>query len=1110
MASAAQKPLKSQDQRRKEVQASARARALASADNLLNKKAPDLVAEKPGAGLSRDDCEAIVISLRDQVQGTYYIDARKHLRERLKHLREITGGEVVLPPPATRIRRDKSPFAGEAFYLSAQLETLLEQFFEDLKLGLDFDSHAARFDSLVKRFKDREPEQVIARQNQNLTIGRIVFSAVVNGGMLNRKFYSQLPKLLCDELRAYGDHAWISFPMERPEHEDDSDGCQDAGDPDQSVRRWFLDPVTLGLVARWRLDQSEEECRHQTQSIKTGEALRSYLSYLSARVRTKSSQAPRLTPKTLFDAAGARLSLYLPQVLVRFLRSVTEGSSMSERSWWRFAHDLQVQYEAPQQDEAEMGSSIVDASIVEERFSGDDAQFFMLQESLLDVLNQCLKDPSRSGESADNHVAAKAIEETLEARQSDMAPILNAWYRWVVWKLTRASKAQGRIQTSSAQRYTTRLGNALIDMGAEMAVESTSAYDWEAFYQDVLDAIKSQKDRGKAVGTLLQFHEFMMASFDLPPVTIEGQSGTGSRPRICLVNEVDYQRVMKVLENDGKSTHRHHMLRLIAMLMFRVGLRPREIIGLEYRLIQGASRQSLKDGTAYPVLYLRVTSQESLKTSSAVRQIPLPWFLTPVELAEFNHHLKRRLHAYREKDKRSMLILSTTRNNNQPLSQGVSLGTLTALLRSVTGDPEVVAYSLRHSCFSHLFAALFSTDRKKDFLGSQFLRDGHLPREVAYSISNLAGHLDPVITLQFYIHMQDVMAYKMLCELQAELPLAVWSTLANISYGGLEQRRRRRARTGEPEIAQWLESSREAIRKLKCPMPKTCSWGEIELPALEFPERSLLDLDMDDINALLLSGQRSYSSRVRAEIFDLPADQIKLFYEACLALAEQTSSSYSKQQRPRNLKIKEHVRIPEIFRRPQPGSFGPAPPNTRMERAEADRIFKLLAQRATGVDMDPARVDVDIIQPITALLTSQARSESVIRTTGAEQFISFITTLRALHIDPKRIEIEIESLPLVEQVDAVKWFKRLRKMAGTRKLKASERQAAVTRRSRHYPEFGIVKIRVLEVPNPQAGELTKHAKARVGERAGAGWRVGCFYAVAVLTALLGSREQRDF
>lgn len=1116
MGNAAQQPLKSKDELREQRQVRARARAIALVERLLLEKAPELVAKKAKAGLSRDDSESIVVSLGDQLEGTFYLDARKHLRERLKTLREVTGGQVVLPPPATRIKRDKSPFAGEAFNLAARLEILTQQFHQELKHGLDFDHDAASFNSLVKRFKNQEPESVIGRRQQTLTIGRIVFSAITNGGMLHRRFYVQLPKMLCDHLRAHGDHAWLSFPLQNMDPKSDEAGLFDPTDPDQPVRRWFVDPVTLGLAARWRIDQSIEDCRLAAERVKTADALKAYLSYLSTRVRTNSGQAPRLTTKNLFDAAATRLSLYLPQIMVRYLKSVTEGSSLSERSWWRFANDLQVHYTSPRQDESESGPAMVDAPLITQRFAGDEAEFFALQESLIKILNQCLADPARPDETADNHVAAQAIRTTLEKRGSEMAPILNAWYRWVMWKLTRASKAQGRIVTSSANRYTVRLGNALIEIGAEMSIEDASESDWEAFYQDVLDSLKSNTDRTKAVDTLLQFQEFMWASFDVPLVTIEGQSGSRSRPRICLVNDNDYRRLMTVLDNGEQPSHRRQMLRLIAMLMYRVGLRPREIIGLEYRLIQGASRNSLEAGTAYPVLYLRVTSQEKLKTSSAVRQIPLPWFLTPAELAEFNQHLAQRLRAYRAKDQRSMLILSTARNNNQPLSQAESLSSLTHLLRLITDDPAMVAYSLRHSCFSHLFEALLSPDRKREGCrGSQLLRNGHTPREVAYSISSLAGHLDPVITLQFYVHMQDFVAYKTLAKNQVDLPLAIWSTLEGINLDSLEQRRRRLALDREQkkekdenknednnEMPQWLDTSRQLIRKLKCPMPKMRLGKDAPLPSIEFPERTLLELDMDDINALLLSGQRSYSYQARAEFFDLPARQIRAFFDHSQRLAGKISEAYSAKQQFRNLKVKSHSQIPEMFRRPQPGRFGPAPPNTRAERAEAGRIYKLLGNRALTLGFEPETVQKQILRPIRGILAAHARSESIIRANSAEQFQLFISTLRGLLIQQNRIEIEIESLPKIEPVDAKQWIKHLRKLAGAHKLRAAAGQEKLTRRSRHYPDFGIVKIRVLEVATAEVGELKRDARRRVGDRAGAGWRVGCFYACSALAALM--------
>jgi integrase len=1093
MGDPAENQLSAAESRRVTARNRATVRANRLWEELLTQKAPDLVAEKSGAGLTRKVCEAIWLAVQEEEPTADLLRVRQAFRGRLKDLAAKTDGAVVMPPPLSIIRRDKSPFADDATALSTKLNLLLSAFHGDLKNGMEFDDKAARFESLVKRYKHQAPEAVIARRQQTLAIGRIVFSAIVNGGMLLRKHYRKLPLMLCDQLQAHGDYAWLSIPLKTTDSEEQDENTDD---PDQPIRRWILDPVTLGLVTRWRLDQPIDECRRAAKQITATDSLKAYLSYLHSRAGQESGEAPRLTIPMLFDAARARLSLYLPQVLVRFLAYTSDGSSMSERSWWRFTCDLQIQYTSTRAEEEESGQAIVDAESIDKEFVGDKVHFFSAQESFITLLNQSLVDPANSEKFQENHLAAKEITEILKARASDMAPIIKAWYLWILWKLTRASRAQGRIVTSSAKRYTSRLGSMLVEVGAEMFIEGTSAADWEEFYQDVLDALDNDDERAAAVGNLQQFHQFLMVSFDVPPAVIAGQISTGSRPRVSLVTEKDYQRLMKALgKAEGERIpHQYRMLRLVAMLMFRIGLRPGEILSLKYKLIHGVSRESVNNGTADPILYLKVTTGAKLKSSSAVRQIPLNWFLTTDELKEFTEYLARRERTYRDGNTDNMLILSTTLNNNESLNQKETLGKLTELLRSITGDPAIVAYALRHSCLTHLFAALFMPE-------SPFLRNGNLPREAIYSISTMAGHLDPVITLQFYIHLQDWIAHRMLGDEQEDLPLAIWSTLANIGYKSLEQRRRRRAQDGD-KAPQWLDFSRQAIRKLKCPLPETRSGENVEIPTLDFQERTLLDLDMDDINALLLSGHRRHHDQARAEIFDLPVEQIRKFFKHSKILAGEVSEAYSENKRFRNLKIKDYVQMPEIFRRPQPGRLGPAPPNTRRERAEADRIYRLLGKRANELNLQPEVVKYAILDPVGDLLAAQARSESVIRATDAEQFAGYIRILRELHIDQGRIEIEIESLPLSKPVDNEHWFNHLRRLAGSRKLRAATGHENLTRRSRHYPDFGIAKIRVLELATPLAGELKTEARARVGSRAGAGWRVGCFYACVALAALI--------
>ena len=68
----------------------------------------------------------------------------------------------------------------------------------------------------------------------------------------------------------------------------------------------------------------------------------------------------------------------------------------------------------------------------------------------------------------------------------------------------------------------------------------------------------------------------------------------------------------------------------------------------------------------------------------------------------------------------------------------------------------------------------------------------------------------------------------------------------------------------------------------------------MEIPTLDIPERTLLDLNMDDTNELGLSNHRSHSDQVRAEIFDLPVEQIHGFSKHCRSLAGKESGAHAK------------------------------------------------------------------------------------------------------------------------------------------------------------------------------------------------------------------------
>ena len=1121
--------MKRTSEERRQARLQAEQHALATVEHFLEKVAPDLVAKQRGAGLSRDDCESLVKQVESAIEPKHWKVARKHLRKRLKELEAATGGSVYLPPPATYIRRDKSPLAGNAMTLVSELEVLIERFLVDVRENLDAPVHPVISDreknkrktekkdeekseeqKKVKKQKAEKKKAERERDHRLRTLGRIVFSAIINGGLLNQGLYRKLLPELSERIHAHKELAWVSFPLDERDPDDDEESAGQGVDFDAPVRRWFLDPVTLGLVTRWRTANEAQERRTALARTKVQNALGHYLKYLrrlpisGAELRS----AAVINPTELFRAATARTSLYLPPVLVNFLRSTSSGQSMSERTWWRYQFDLIVDAPDPVEEVSDATAGLSTTEPQQTWFKGDKAAFFQLQEDLIKVLHQTLGEPGNLKKADKNGPAVKRIEAVLEKRQADMAPLLYAFYSWILWKLKQPSKKQGRIRCSSARRYTSRLGQTLIALGAELSMEAMGPSEWENFYEELIESLDSAIDRSKAVGNLRDFHRFLMISFDAPPAAIDGEVDVTARSRSTLLSERDYQRLMEVLTPEGRPSHQVRVLRIIAMLMFRAGLRPNELIGLEYRHIQGAPLDHSASRSAKPILYLHATSREVLKTPSGVRQIALAWFLDAREMEEFRAFLYDRMSAVKDSNRRNAVILTPSQGTNTQIAEKEFFGTLADLLREITGDPAIVAYTLRHGCLSNTFHALLAPDGKHQHA---FFRNGYLPREGIYALSTLGGHLDPDISLQSYIHTQDIVCHLHLREQFREMPIGLWAALEGRQEASLHQRRARNAvrvsgASEGVEFDQMHDSTKRLIKQLDAATPTTRAGYKVRLPKFQAEEPSLLDLDMETIHALLFSLRRNHTPKARARLFNVTEMQIQKFKEMCFRLAGYRTESTSGKRNLRNLKpIKKHERLPDLYRRAQPADLGPAPPHhSRAEMGEANRIYRLLARRASEMNMERTRVIEEIIKPFRDLLLAHSGSEAVLRLVNTDQFVGAIQAIRSLRIPPDRIEVEIEALPRVDEPTPGEWSRRLIRLAKSQKLRVNEASLAVTRRSQAHPEFGIVKIRVLALAAPGVGELRGPPRVNVTDRSGSGWRVGCFYATAAISALLES------
>lgn len=1103
-------------------------------DEIIHRHAPALIHQSPNATLDPRGLQAILDDLEAEFPVERIKRARIILRSRLQQLKATTTGKIAVPSPETYIRRDPSPFSRDKLAKVVQLEGMLSLFEQEINTDLDIQPSLIKF----KRRKD-EPEN-LTKQRRNdryrrALLGRLLFSSIVNGGLLNRNLVKDLFSAFSVSLMAHDGIAWVSFDLSStPKSEYGNTGGVHI-DPDGPVRRWFPDPVTLGLIRHWRSHYNTPEIRDWACRESPAACLKTYIACLR-RLRGRSHQPTNLRDSIdwLRSAAHTRLSLHLPQVLVNFLWSLDAGSSMTERSWWRYqfdlllvaeqepAHEIGALRDAPDEESPEIpeaeqletsGSRRQDAETrVPEKVN---KSYFESQDRIASMLRKCLAHPSGARKYAPTSVAKQNIKNLISERGKEMAPILMAIAKWALWRLD-PHPHDDDIKPVSVERYLNRITGPLVFNGVEISLDEESTEIWEDFYADVLDSIESSTDRAKAAENLRSFHRFIMENRSAPPCSIAGESVARSHGRICVISESDYLRTLTALSRTGSSLFLRHTAFLIVILMYRIGLRPEEIITLQFSHIQGVTEQDIRRKRGSPTIYLKTSYRQSLKTPSSLRQIPLAWFLEDGELETFLDYLSRRLNSIRGQELETIPVFGNGFGSIQRLGTQAVFSHISSILKQVTGDYNVVPYTLRHTCFTRTFNQTMNQESADENAEHSFLRNGQAPREAVYSISVLAGHLDPDVSLGTYIHSQDICAFHWIKAVNADLPLRTWATLEGKAYITLTTRRSRRKSRGlNPDaVPAWADLTNQTIKHLNLEAPLSRSGTLVSICEEPLDERSIVHLSLQGAHSLLMALNRRMSHASRAVIFEVPEAEIKAleararsvknrlsgFREANDPGADSSKKENSRKARPR---LVRHAvpwnRLPPIHTGAQPGMLGPGLPTQKEERAEAQRIFQLLCKQAREQRESPNFIVSRILTPIQVFHDHLYRSGAAVRFTDSKAFSSFCDLLRRIGIEGKRIEVSVLSLPAGELGSISTWQQKLKSMAGFRSILFRSAENRPPRSIKH-PDFGSVSIRILSA----SLDLVSSEKESSRVRSGSGWRVGLTYAGLFISSALSA------
>ena len=676
----------------------------------------------------------------------------------------------------------------------------------------------------LQRLRLIEPAFYATLANNNLPpeerLGQLLISAIFYGGLLHTKWLQAWLEGICSEKYRIG-AGMIWLDMQRTwRHSRDERGDDNKRSAEPTIlmtRRWFADPLTGILLARWHQHHLAADLPASVPNA-PGKLIHRFL---ERHCLNFSDQTPSL--KSLLEMAATNCALSCSPFLTSYASGDIQTVSLPAETWARLWSGMPIsRRHAPPINEGESIPSrqqlvaVADSSMLLQ-------QTYLLQLRRIFSKGKKRRSKGTSPPPPSGPPRRNDLKAFLESHHGQLVPVIQllaSWLDYSVW-------AGQRIKVITVSRYMVSIASRLLAVCGDENLLEWRVEDFFECYDRVIELVDKEQEKSYARKTLGRFHEHLVRYFGavrLPRYYFASSSGPPEvRVSANLISMIEFDRIKSALGwGDPDQTRMAKASLLAALLGFRCGLRRNEVRYLRIRDFHWGRK---------PELVLRATTSRSLKSPCATRRLPLHILLLPEELTYCHDWL------YNLDDgPDESLLFSMAKNPLVPLGENDIFNPVSTALHLVTFDETLTFHHLRHSFATWLLIRLagvpelgdkapflkhseFTLERITD-LRNELLGNDTLGRKGAYAVSALCGHADLSTTFTSYIHLCDwLLGHEWTAS--TSLPkggVEAIQTLTNLSRASLYRMSRSSPEPGSVRLWNW-----PAVQSACLALPETCT-----------------------------------------------------------------------------------------------------------------------------------------------------------------------------------------------------------------------------------------------------------------------------------------------